>query len=95
MLFFVDDFDIPLSQSSVLHTVIYFKNKILKDQLSVHKLRHTHATLLLEAGVPMKVIQDRLGHQSMQMTEKIYSHVTPAMKEGGMAAFNQYIKNVF
>ncbi|UTH14735.1 site-specific integrase [Macrococcus equipercicus] len=92
---FVDDYGQPISRSSIHNSMIYCSNKILGSQLSVHKLRHTHATLLLEAGVPMKVIQDRLGHQSMEMTERVYSHVTPAMKEEGMDAFNQYIKNVF
>ena len=41
--------------------MMYVTGKLLgKDnRLSIHKLRHTHATLLLESNVPMKVIQER------------------------------------
>ena len=45
------------------------------NELSIHKLRHTHATLL-ESNVPMKVIQERLGHKSEAITSEVYSHVT-------------------
>ena len=44
------------------------------NELSIHKLRH--ATLLLESNVPMKVIQERLGHKSEAITSEVYSHVT-------------------
>lgn len=43
----------------------------------------------------MKVIQERLGHQSMEMTEKVYAHVTPKMNENALIEFEKYIKNVF
>ena len=43
-----------------------------------HDLRHTHATLLLESGVPVHVVQARLGHESIQATVDTYGHVLPA-----------------
>jgi len=43
-----------------------------------HALRHGHATAALEAGVPMKVVSDRLGHSSIVVTANCYSHVTAA-----------------
>ena len=45
-----------------------------------HDIRHTHATLLIEAGVNFKVIQVRLGHSSFKETMDTYSHVTPIME---------------
>lgn len=42
-----------------------------------HKLRHTHATQLLENGATIKMVQERLGHSSPQTTLETYSHVTP------------------
>lgn len=42
-----------------------------------HKLRHTHATQLLENGATIKMVQERLGHSSPQVTLETYSHVTP------------------
>lgn len=45
----------------------------------LHDLRHTHATLLLQAGVPVKVVSERLGHAQISLTLDIYAHVLPAM----------------
>jgi len=42
-----------------------------------HDLRHTHATLLLLAGVHPKTVQERLGHATIQMTLDTYSHLLP------------------
>lgn len=46
-----------------------------------HTLRHTHATLLLEAGVPPKAVQQRLGHKTIKVTMDIYAHVTERMQD--------------
>jgi integrase len=48
-------------------------------RLSVHGLRHTWATLALQAGVHPKIVQERLGHSTIAITLDIYSHVNPAM----------------
>lgn len=45
-----------------------------------HDLRHTHATLLLKAGVHPRVVQERLGHASVTITMDTYSHVLPSMQ---------------
>lgn len=52
------------------------------DNFTMHGTRHTHATLLLEAGVNFKIIQVRLGHSSFQETMNTYSHVTPILEVG-------------
>ena len=44
-------------------------------EISLHALRHGWATVVLEAGVPMKVVQDRLNHASERITADIYTHV--------------------
>ncbi|ULG72970.1 tyrosine-type recombinase/integrase [Macrococcus brunensis] len=94
---FVDATGTPISRSSVHNTMMYCTKKVMGDdfQMSVHKLRHTHATLLLESNVPLKVIQDRLGHQSVEMTERIYAHVTPALKKQGQEMVEKSIKELF
>lgn len=43
----------------------------------IHDLRHTHASWLVEAGVDYKVIQERLGHESITTTIDLYSHLRP------------------
>ncbi len=45
-----------------------------------HDLRHTAATLMLELGIPQKVVQERLGHASIVVTMDTYSHVSPTMQ---------------
>jgi integrase len=50
-----------------------------------HALRHGHATAALEAGVPMKVVSDRLGHSSIVVTANCYSHLTPATDRAAAA----------
>lgn len=60
-----------------------FERLIEKHQLRrirLHDLRHTHATLALKAGVPVKVISERLGHESPAFTLKQYAHVIPGMQ---------------
>ena len=44
------------------------------------KPRHSHATALLAAGVPPKVVQERLGHSSIAITMNVYSAVLPGMQ---------------
>ena len=46
-----------------------------------HDLRHTHATQLLKAGVPPKLVSEHLGHVSIGITLDTYSHVMPGMQE--------------
>ncbi len=46
--------------------------------IRLHDLRHSHATAGLEAGVPAKVMSERLGHSSVKITLDTYSHVRPA-----------------
>lgn len=52
--------------------------------IRMHDLRHTHATLLLLAGVQPKVVQERLGHSSITITMETYSHVLPSMQRSAV-----------
>jgi integrase len=60
--------------------------KLLGTNARLHDLRHTNASLLLHAGVPMKIVQERLGHSSYQITADIYSHLVPGLAMGAKAA---------
>lgn len=50
-------------------------------RIRLHDLRHTHATLALQAGLHPKVVSERLGHASVSFTLDVYSHAIPAMQE--------------
>lgn len=49
--------------------------------IKFHGLRHTCATLLIAAGVPAKVVQERLGHKDISTTLDTYAHVLPSMQQ--------------
>ncbi len=96
---FCNAFGDPLPRSTTHNTMMHVTGKLLgkENKLSIHKLRHTHATLLLESDVPMKVIQERLGHKAMAVTEQVYSHVTEKMNHKAKENFENFIKdsNIF
>jgi integrase len=50
-------------------------------EVRFHDLRHTAATLMLQQGVPFKVVQESLGHARSSLTLDVYSHVVPAMQQ--------------
>ena len=54
-----------------------------------HDLRHSAATLLLEMGVPMKVVQEILGHSSYMITADVYTHVLPAQQPEAMKRWDE------
>ena len=67
-----------------------FDRKVAKlpvPPISLHDLRHTHATLLLKAGVPVKVVSERLGHASAAFTMTVYQHVLPGMQSEAAELF--------
>lgn len=53
--------------------------------------RHTHATLMLQAKVPVKVVSERLGHATTSITQDIYSFALPSMQEDAIRAFEQQL----
>jgi integrase len=68
-----------------------FERHIAKSELPrirLHDLRHTHATILLQAGVPVKVVSERLGHSSPAFTMNVYQHVLPGMQADAAAVFS-------
>lgn len=54
-----------------------------------HTLRHTHATMLLAAGVTPKVVQERLGHSDISITLGTYGHVLPTMQEDAIRVLEE------
>jgi len=66
----------------------YFRQAVKRSMLPairLHDLRHTHATLALQAGIHPKVVSERLGHATISITLDTYSHAVPAMQEEAAA----------
>ncbi|MDN3357332.1 tyrosine-type recombinase/integrase [Actinomadura sp. DC4] len=56
-------------------------------EIRLYDLRHTHATLLLIKGVPVKVVSERLGHASPTVTLTVYAHVLPGNQRDAADTF--------
>ncbi len=56
-----------------------------------HALRHTHATLLLEAGVDITVVSRRLGHANVKITAERYTHVTARLQYDAAERFSALV----
>ena len=81
-----------------IHPRMYAKHlRVLVDKLGLdksihlHTLRHTHATTLLDLGVNIKTISERLGHSDVGVTLRIYSHVLPGRDEQAAQLFSQSV----
>ncbi len=66
----------------------------MNSKLSPHSLRHTHISLLAEAGVALEQNMDRLGHSDDQITKNIYLHVTKEMKKEASQKFLQLMRSL-
>ena len=64
------------------------------NRVTLHGLRHSHASHMLAANVHPKVVQERLGHSSIAVTMDIYSHLMPNMQEDAAAKVNAALRNV-
>lgn len=68
-----------------------YPSKVINFELGIHfnfhALRHTHATMLIEAGVPVKAVSDRLGHGNVRTTLETYVHVTDRMRSDAVDKF--------
>jgi integrase len=60
--------------------------------IRLHDLRHTHATVLLLAGVPVHVVSQRLGHASPTITLTVYSHVLPGNQRDAADLFARLVR---
>ncbi|HUQ70685.1 MAG TPA: site-specific integrase [Planctomycetaceae bacterium] len=66
----------------------------LPDTVRFHDLRHSHATMLLTAGIHPRVVQERLGHSQIAVTLGTYSHVLPTMQADAAAKVQTIMSEV-
>jgi len=67
----------PPNPSTLQHAIHKYARVAEVPDIRFHGLRHTHATLLLRQGVHPKIVSERLGHSSVNITLNRYSHVLP------------------
>ncbi|MGJ9458528.1 tyrosine-type recombinase/integrase [Oceanobacillus sp. CF4.6] len=65
----------------------------LNTKLTPHSLRHTHTSLLSQAGADIDEIMDRLGHQNDEVTRKVYLHITEKRKKATRDKFGNFMRS--
>ena len=83
----------PLIPGTVTHTWIKLVRRNGLGGIRLHDSRHSHATLMLKAGIHPKVVQERLGHASIQITLDTYSHTVPGLQRAAAARFDEGLGN--
>lgn len=94
-----DDLVFVKADGTLMHPDIFsqvFDRTVAKldvPKISLHDLRHTHATLLLKSGVHAKVVSERLGHANVAFTMNVYQHVLPGMQAAAADAFSKLLQD--
>lgn len=70
----------PIHSSNVLPSWYRTLARLGLPRVTIHDLRHTTATLMLGAGVPLPVIAEILGHSTMRVTADLYAHIIPELR---------------
>ena len=60
-------------------------------KIRFHDLRHSHASLMLKAGVSPKAISELLGHASISITMDVYAHLLPGIQEEAARKFSNLL----
>lgn len=62
--------------------------------IGFHGFRHTHASLLLNSGIPYKELQHRLGHSTLSMTMDVYSHLSKENAKKAVSFYETALKSL-
>jgi integrase len=79
----------PIQPRSLTHAMAKF---LEEWDMTLHRLRHSHASHMLAANVHPKIVQERLGHSSIGVTIDIYSHLMPNMQNEAAAAVDAALR---
>jgi site-specific recombinase XerD len=84
----------PVSQTTVQGALRRTVTRLgFTKHIHPHTFRHSYATHLIEAGVPVRHVQDYLGHRTLAST-MVYLHLTTAGREESCARLNQLVRGV-
>lgn len=84
-----------IPKSSLFNAFSTVLKRLNIPSMPIHSLRHTHAVLLLETGVDMKYIQERLGHGSIQITSDVYAHISKKIENDNMGKFEAHMQKIY
>lgn len=90
----LNGYPLVIKKLSTWIQAIMKKTDITNKHISTHSFRHTHCALLIEAGVHIKEIQERLRHKDINTTMNIYAKITNSYKKDASQKFSQLMENV-
>lgn len=90
----VNGYPLVIKKLSTWIQAIMKKTDITNKHISTHSFRHTHCALLIEAGVHIKEIQERLRHKDINTTMNIYAKITNSYKKDASQKFSKLMENV-
>lgn len=82
-----------VNSRTMQHTSAIIQKKLGIPEFDYHSLRHTHATMLVEHGSPLKYVQKRLGHKNLTVTMNTYQHFTERIQQQGREVVNLMYAN--
>lgn len=66
----------------------------IKKETTPHIFRHTHISMLTEAGINLATIMKRVGHDDADTTMRIYTHITDTMKKDASEKVKIHFGNI-
>src|SRR5262245_30032110 len=84
----------PYSARNLIDDVQGDAAKAKIGKVTIHELRHTAGSLMLQAGKTMTVVSKILGHSSVGVTEKTYAHAYEEDKRDAVASVTQQLRRV-
>lgn len=88
-LIFTNEVGEPLRPDAVSRDFHATVKRLGLQPVRFHDLRHSAASLMLAAGVPLKVVSETLGHSSIAITADVYEHVTPDLRREAADAMDR------
>jgi integrase len=83
----------PYRPDTITHAWIKLARRVGLKGIRLHDARHTHASLMLKQGIHPKIVQERLGYSSIQITLDTYSHVAPGLQEAAAKRFDDILSS--
>ena len=81
----------PYSPDVISHAFLKLARRCGLNGIHLHSARHSHASLMLKQGIHPKIVQERLGHASIETTLDTYSHVVPGLQQAAAVSFDNIV----
>lgn len=88
---FTNEFNQFTVNQAVTERLKIYQERVGLHKIGLHGFRHTHASLLFEAGASIKEVSERLGHANINTTMNVYTHLTDHQKEQTVEKFIQHV----